>query len=112
LIKLNQDGMEELWNSYDTTQIIHAVDALDQIRYVISDDEDFKPPEIRSQLLRIQKLASKTITGGYSLTDEEIEELADLLDEADRTVTDMIGQLKKIQKALKPLLDKMFTWEE
>ncbi len=59
----------------------HAVDALDQVRYVIGDEEDFKPPEIRRQLMRIHKLASKRHTGGYRLTDEEVEELADLIDE-------------------------------
>ena len=76
---------------------------MDQVRYIIGDEEDFKPPEIRNQLMRIHKLASKLITGGYSLTDEEVEDLADLVDEVDMTFFTMIEQMEKIRKALKPL---------
>ena len=112
MIKLNEEGMEELWNDYDTTRIFYAVDALDKVRYVIGDDEDFRPPEIRQQLLRIHKLASNTLTGGYNLTDEEVEELASLVDEADMTIFDMVEELKKILAALRPLREKMFSWEE
>jgi len=112
MIRLNEEGIEELCDDYDTMQLLYAVDALDQVRYVIGDEEDFKPPEIRRQLMRIHKLASKRLTGGYRLTDEEVEELADLVDEVDMTLFSTVENLEKIQKALKPLSDKMFTYEE
>jgi hypothetical protein len=112
LIKLNEEGIEHLWNNYDTMQLLYAFDALDNVRGIISDDDDFRPPEIRSQLLRIHKLASKRLTGGYRLSDEEVKELSDLVNEVDMTVFGMIEELEKIMKALRPLLDRMFTWEE
>ena len=112
MINLNKEGLEELLDDYDTMQIIHAVDALDKVRYIIGDDEDFKPPEVRIQLLRIHKLALKQLSEGLTLTDEEIDELSLLIDEADMTVFGMIEELEKIMAALRPLNEKMFTWEE
>ena len=112
MIKLNEEELEELWNNYDTMHLLYAVDALDQVRYVIGDEEDFKPPEIRRQLMRIHELAFKQLGEGFTLKQEEVEELADLVDEVDMTVFGMIEELEKIQKALKPLFDKMFIWDE
>ena len=93
-------------------QLLYAVDALDKVRYIVGDEDDFKPPEIRRQLLKIHKLALKQLGEGLTLTDEEVEELSDLIDEVDMTVFDMIEQLRKIREALRPLMKKMFTWED
>jgi len=92
-------------------EILNAVDALDAVRYVIADDDDFKPPEIRRQLIRIHKLALKQLGEGLTLNDNEVGELANLVDEVDMTVFDMIEQLEKIKEALKPL-EKMYIWDE
>lgn len=111
MIKLNEEGIEQLWQEYNTMEILDAVDELDKVRYVISDDYDFRPPEIRSQLLKIHTLAFKQLGEGFTLKDKEVEELSDLIDEVNMTVSDMIEQLRRIREALKPL-EKMFTWEE
>jgi thiamine kinase-like enzyme len=113
LIRLNEEGIEKLWgNYYNTTEILDAVDALDEVRYVMSDDDDLKPPEIRRQLLRIHTLAFKQLGEGSTLRDEEVEELADLIEKVDATISGMIRRLVKIQKTLKPLSKNMFKWED
>ena len=111
MIKLCEEGLDELWEEYNTMEILDAVDALDKVRYVISDDYDFKPPEIRYQLLKIHTLAFKLLGEGFTLKQEQVEELSDLIDGVNMTVSDMIEQLRRIREALRPL-EKMFTWEE
>jgi hypothetical protein len=111
LFKLNKKGIDKLWQDYDTMEILHAVDALDAVRYVIADDDDFRPPEIRRQLIRIHKLALKQLGEGLTLDDKEVAELANLVDEINTVVSDMIEQLEKIKEALKPL-EKMYIWDE
>jgi len=61
LIKLNEEGIEELWEEYNTMEILDVVDALDKVRYVIGEEGGFKPPEIRDQLLKIHALAFKQL---------------------------------------------------
>jgi len=91
-------------------KILYVVDALDAVRYVVADDDDFKPPEIRRQLIRIHKLTLKQLGEGLTLNDK-VAELANLVDEVDMAVFDMIEQLEKIKEALKPL-EKMYIWDE
>jgi Mg/Co/Ni transporter MgtE len=110
MIKLSEEGIQELWEKYETMQILYAVDALDEVRGIIADD-GIRPPEIRAQLLKIHQLVHQQLNEGFTLTDEEVEQLADLIDEVDMAVFQVIEQLQKIKKTLRPL-QKMFTWEE
>ena len=112
MFKLDEEGVEELLESYSTVEILDAVEALDEIRYVIADDDDLKPPEIRYQLLRIHKLAFKQLGEEFTLDDEEVAELARLINEVDTNVQNMIDRLVMIHKALAPLSEKMFKWED
>ena len=60
-------------------EILNVIDALDAVRYVIADDDDFKPPEVRDPLLKIHTLAFKQLGEGFTLEEKEIEELANLV---------------------------------
>ena len=112
LFKLDEEGVEELLESYNTMEILDAVEALDEIRYVIADDYDLKPPEIRYQLLKIHKLAFKQLGEEFTLDNEEVEELVKLINEVDTAVQNMISRLVMIHKVLVPLSEKMFKWED
>lgn len=46
LIKINPKSLQELWEEYETMEILYAIDELDGIRAIISDD-GIRPPEIR-----------------------------------------------------------------
>ena len=112
LFKLDEEGVEELLESYNTMEILDAVEALDEIRYVIADDYDLKPPEIRYQLLKIHKLAFKQLGEEFTLDDEEVAELVKLINEVDTAVQNMISRLVMIHNVLMPLSEKMFKWED
>lgn len=112
MIKLNKEGFEELCDNYDPMQLICAIDALDEVQCIFRDEEAFKSPEVRIQLLRIHELIFKQLCEGLSLSDEEVDELSLLIGEADMTMFEIIDELEKIREALRPLRERMFVWEE
>lgn len=87
-------------------RILRAVDALDRIRPIISDqfnpDGFPKPPELRDKLLKLHEKAHKIINmyscdtdcGMFDLAweiEEEISEVEDHLDEIRKTIDDLIN---------------------
>ena len=102
MIELNEVGVEKLWGDYDIMQLIYAVDAFDKVRCIFEDEENLKSPEARIQLLRIHKLLFKQLSTGSPLSDDETDELSLLISEADTTIFEIIEELEKIRKALRP----------
>ncbi len=39
--------LDKLRDEYDTWQLLHAVDALDEIRNLVADGPNLEPPEVR-----------------------------------------------------------------
>jgi len=48
----------------DTMQILYAVDALDEIRALVADRENMRPPEIRDKILALHQAAHQIINEG------------------------------------------------
>lgn len=105
--RLTKEKNIELYEKFETMRILHAVDALDKIRSVLSDDihEDGipRPPEIRDKLLKLHDIAHKVINaydcntdlGLFDLAWEIEDELFDLIEsfEAIRKVIDDLTEL-------------------
>jgi hypothetical protein len=105
--KLTEKKIEELYEKFDTQRLLDAVDALDDIRSVISDqfnEDGFpKPPEIRDKLLKLHEKAHKIINGEFSYdTDRGMFDLAWELEEE---LFDAIENLEKIKKVIDDLTD-------
>jgi len=110
LIKISARGIDELWQEYQTTDILHAVDALDEMRGIMSDD-GIKPPEIRDNLLKLHEFAHELLNEGFQLTDEQSEEFCELLDEVKSEIYYLQERLEKIDAAITPL-EKLFYYDE
>lgn len=111
MIRLSDAGIQELQKSYDTGDILSAVDALDEVRGMVADEGINMPPEIRQRLMRIHQLAHRRLNDGLPLTDEQVDELSLFVDEVSMDVYQMIRCLEELAELLRPL-EKMFTWEE
>lgn len=109
MIKLSEQGIEELQQEYDTRHILHAIEALDELRSILADDGQRRPAG-RDKLLKIYQLAHKRLDERYTLTDDEVDELKALIEDVDMQVFRMLAQLEKIEMALGPL-EKMFASE-
>ena len=103
--KLTEKKIEELYEKFDTQRLLDAVDTLDDVRPVISDqfnEDGFpRPPEIRDNLLKLHEKAHKIINGEFSYdTDMGMFDLAWELEEE---LYDIIESLEKIKKVINDL---------
>ena len=118
-IKLTAEQQAEMYEEFETTRVLGAVDDVDAVRSIFSDDcsgaKGFIPfpPEIREKLLKLHSIAMEVINGEFATgTDRGMFELAwDIEDE----VSDAIESLEQIQKVLRDLTDLVPDedgWEE
>lgn len=104
--KLSEKKNQELYKKFETMRLLRAVDALDRIRPIISDqfnpDGFPKPPDLRDKLLELHEKAHKIInmyncdtdSGMFDLAweiEEEISEVEDHLNEIRKTIDDLIN---------------------
>ena len=100
--KLTEKKNQELYEKFDTMRILDAVEALDEVRPVISDqfnkDGFPRPPQIRDLLLSLHEKAHEIINGEFQHdTDKSMFDLAwELEDELLSVVEKLEGILKVI----------------
>ncbi len=86
---------------YDSHALLEAVDLLDDVRPVIS-DEGYNPPKIRIQLMKLHRLAMEMKNTG-TLTEEgkkQVSRILTLADELDMEIFGCIENLEKISDVL------------
>jgi len=86
---------------YDSHVLLEAVDLLDDVRPVIS-DEGYNPPKIRIQLMKLHRLAMEMKNTG-TLTEEgkkQVSRILTLADELDMEIFGCIENLEKISDIL------------
>ena len=100
MTRLSPKAHQKLYENFETTTLLDAVDHLDRLRSELSDDEDFRPPTIRQDLLRLHQLAMEVVNSGYLSKGEELFDLAfDLEDQ----VFGLMENLEAIQDTLSAL---------
>lgn len=90
-------------DSYDTTSLLRAVDAVDKLRSELSDKDFGEPPSLRTDLLLLHQLAMRVINEGYR--DKSVVELFDLLNGISDQVFEIAEALEQIQEAIEPLAE-------
>ena len=78
-----------------------AVDSLDALRGYLNDREDFQPPEIRGELLKLHGLAMKVIRNGTLGGAAEMFALAEDLEEQ---AAQMMEEMEQIADTLERLI--------
>lgn len=104
--KITEKKNQELYEKFETMRILHAVDALDKVRPIISDQfnaEGFpKPPELRDKLLKLHGKAHKIINDYDCETDLG---MFDLAWEIEEEIYDAVGYLDDIRKVIEDLTE-------
>ena len=54
---MRQEDWQRLYDGFETRDLLDAVDHIDEVRQAIGDEEDGRPPEPRSDLLKLHGLA-------------------------------------------------------
>ncbi|MBP5060169.1 transposase [Pseudomonas chlororaphis] len=86
--------------SFDTSALLRAVDAVDVLRGDLNDNADGGPPQLRTDLLKLHQLAMAVFNEGARSRVAELFDLAvDLQDQVDH----LMASLEQVQETLSRL---------
>lgn len=97
-----QEFWQKVYEGFETTRLLSAVDQVDELRRMLGDDEDFRPPEIRQDLLRLHQLAMAFVNEGALSKGQEMFDLAFDLDDQ---IFSMREALDAIEKTIQTLTE-------
>ena len=91
----DQEWGELAPENFDTTTLLRAVDAVDELRGELNDGEDGSPPQLRSDLLKLHQLAMAVINQGAR---GRVADLIELAVELEVQVASMATALEEVQE--------------
>ena len=94
---MTEEELQHLYENFETTWLLSAVDKLDEVRAMLADGEDLETPELRTSLLKLHGLAMAVVNDGVASKAEDFFELAQ---DIELEVSDMIEALQSIQRVL------------
>jgi hypothetical protein len=97
---MTEEEWQRLYEGFETADVLTAVDQLDGVRSIVGDGENWEPPEIRTDLLKLHQLAMDVVNHGVT---DKAQEMFELADDIDSQVFDMIQALETIQRTLTTL---------
>lgn len=65
--RITRDQLRPGWEDFNPMDLLEAVEAFDQIRYLVADDADLRPPNMRLQLLQLHQLLFRCINEGVPI---------------------------------------------
>ena len=96
-------------DEFKTTELLEAVNDLDNIRSILADGEQLEPPKLRKDLLKLHGLATQVCNEGW---DDEQNELFELAAEVQDDVKDIRDAANQILDVLCQLTDADFEVAE
>ncbi len=98
---MTDEEWQHLYENFETTELLSAVDAVDSLRDDLNDGECFRPPELRTNLLKLHELAMAVVNNGSRSQASKMFDLAMNLDEQ---VSHMMNELEQVQDTLAKLV--------
>ena len=90
---------QQTLDEFETTELLGAVDDVDNIRGMLADGEHLEPPKLREDLMKLHGLAMRVCNEGtderselFELAIEVEDEVEDIRDAANR-ILDVVRQL-------------------
>jgi len=94
---MTEEEWQHLYENFETTALLSAVDAVDCLRDDLNDGEGCRPPELRTDLLKLHELAMAVVNNGARGQASKMFDLAMNLDEQ---VSHMMNELEQVQDSL------------
>lgn len=101
---MTDEEWNNLYENFETMDLLYAVDHIDKLRSFFGDGSDFQPPEIRNSLMQLHELSMDVVNNG---SDNEITEFAELADDLNSQIYQMMQSLEKVQGTLRKLIELM-----
>ena len=92
---MTEEEWQHLYEHFETTWLLTAVDKVDELRRMLMDGEDGEPPEIRDDLLRLHGLAMEVMNNGVT---SKVEAFFELAQGIESQIEDIIEALEFIQR--------------
>ena len=83
--------MQRLFENFETTHLLAAVDKIDELRDYLADGEHYAPPELRTDLLKLHEFAVPVVNNGNKRQALAMFDLA----------SDIQDQLAEMEEALR-----------
>ena len=100
-ISITDEEWDELTpESFDTTALLRAVDAVDEMRDDLNDGEYGTPPQLRTDLLKLHQLAMAVFNEGAR---SQVGGLFELAVDLEDQVFSLITSLEQVQETLSQL---------
>jgi hypothetical protein len=100
-ISITDEEWDELTpENFDTTALLRAVDAIDEMRNYLNDTENSEPPQLRTDLLRLHQLAMAVFNQGSR---GQVAELFEFAVDLDDQVYSLMTSLEQVQETLSQL---------
>ena len=103
--KITKEEWEKIYENFDSHEILEAVDHIDHARSYLSDGGNLRPPEIRTELLKMHSTAMNIVRHGNK-DKETLREFFDTANDLSMQLYDLIEELEKVQKILDNLLEQ------
>ena len=97
---MTEEEWQHFYENFETTELLSAVDAVDCLRDDLNDGEGCRPPELRTNLLKLHELAMAVVNNGSRSQASKMFDLAMNLDEQ---VGHMMNELEQVQDTLAKL---------
>ena len=98
---MTEKEWQHLYENFETTALLSAVDAVDCLRDDLNDGEGCRPPELSTDLLKLHELAMAVVNNGRAARHPRCSTLAMNLDEQ---VSHMMNELEQVQDTLAKLV--------
>jgi len=100
--KMTDEEWQNLYENFETTLLLGAVDHIDNLRQHLGDGENWEPPQIRTDLLKLHQLAMDVVNNGRT---DKAQDFFDLANDLDMQIFDITEELKAVQNTIDKLLD-------
>jgi len=103
MARISEKTRQKLLDKFETMDILEAVEALDQIRHIMADGDEIKPPQVRDDLLNLHSILHKVVNEGHDMSEDE--DIWKLASEIEDTLYPLLENAEKIVNVLQKLMD-------
>ena len=100
---------QQTLDEFETTELLGAVDDVDNIRGILADGEHLEPPKLREDLMKLHGLAMRVCNEGW---EDERSELFELANEVQDEVEDIRDAANRILDVVRQLTEADFEEDE
>lgn len=102
MTKITEEEYQNLYENFETTTLLTAVDKIDEMRHHLGDGENWEPSQIRTDLLKLHQLAMDVVNNSWM---DQAQALFDRASDLEMQLFDMMEALECVQATIEKLTE-------